>query len=713
MSRGIPSQYQGRAFRFAWPYHNADGGVIGHVVRYDGTDGSKSVIPFFKRNGTDWEPAAAPEPRPLFNVHELATAPADADAFIVEGEKCAAALASLGMTCTTSPGGANAAHSADWKPLQRFRRAIILPDADAPGESYAAAVARELAALPGTREVFICRLPGLPEHGDIVDWLRSRVPSWDEYDAVPREPGDDLADELLSAIREHAEPMTAAAAINVTSDDGAWPEPIPLDAAAVPRWPSVFPEPVQAFVDALAAWTETPPELGSMAALATLAACVQGKHCIESKPGHSEPLALWTLCALPPGSRKSAVFGACTFPLIRWERDARERMQPDIAAIESEAKTHADRVAQMRRTAAKTDDDEARRELTRQIAEAEAAIPKAPKPPRLFTADCTPERLALLMAENHGAIAILADEAGFLETFAGRYSNGVANIDVLLQGHSGTPVRVDRTGRDSVFFDAAALSVGIAPQNSVLHDMAHHDSFRGRGLLARFLFAVPRPTLGKRTHTTPEMPHQVMAAYNSTIKALLDRSWPLDDAGHVVPHTLRLSAEAYQQWLAFTLSIEPELMDGGRFGHLSDFGGKLPGAVARVAGILHLAAHAFENAAAIPVSVDTMRGAVELGHALAAHALIAFDAMSADAALDDARHVLSWIIRQGKAAFTKRDAYAALRSRFPRADDISEALGILAERHFVRPVPQSIKPQGGRPSASYEVNPAILGAYNG
>ena len=50
---------------------------------------------------------------------------------------------------------------------------IIVPDNDEAGESYAQTVAR-LATEAGARRVCLMRLPGVPEKGDIVDWLGAR-----------------------------------------------------------------------------------------------------------------------------------------------------------------------------------------------------------------------------------------------------------------------------------------------------------------------------------------------------------------------------------------------------------------------------------------------------------------------------------------------------------------------------------------------------------
>ena len=68
---------------------------------------------------------------------------------------------------------------------------------DAPGEQYATDVVRCLAVLPGSRELQICHLPALTEHGDVLDWLQVRLPEWDGFGPSPREPGDGLTEELF------------------------------------------------------------------------------------------------------------------------------------------------------------------------------------------------------------------------------------------------------------------------------------------------------------------------------------------------------------------------------------------------------------------------------------------------------------------------------------------------------------------------------------
>lgn len=108
----------------------------------------------------------------------------------VEGEKDADALWRLKIPATTNLGGASA-----WCPelvdnlkWAGVKRVVILPDNDAPGLKHARAVARDCHAAG--IEVTICALPGLPEKGDVSDFLAS----------APYPKGD-----LIRAVQEHGQ----------------------------------------------------------------------------------------------------------------------------------------------------------------------------------------------------------------------------------------------------------------------------------------------------------------------------------------------------------------------------------------------------------------------------------------------------------------------------------------------------------------------------
>jgi hypothetical protein len=181
----IPKTYHGKPLVHAWTYYAMDGVPFGAVGRYEKAGEKKLTPPFFKPDGNGGFSAGIELiPRPLFGLDKLATHPKDKAVFIVEGEKSAAALQSMGLCAVTSLGGSQAGKHADWTPLNGFKLVYILPDKDAAGEHYAQDVYQALTALESPPTVKILRLAGLPEAGDIVDWLQGWVNNWNGYAPV-------------------------------------------------------------------------------------------------------------------------------------------------------------------------------------------------------------------------------------------------------------------------------------------------------------------------------------------------------------------------------------------------------------------------------------------------------------------------------------------------------------------------------------------------
>ncbi|MCG6534154.1 MAG: AAA family ATPase [Syntrophales bacterium LBB04] len=88
--------------------------------------------------------------------------------FVVEGEKDADRLCELGLPATTNPMGAG-----KWRDSysHHFKNAnvVILPDNDEPGIKHAENVAEKLYGIVSSAK--IVHLPGVPEKGDISDWM--------------------------------------------------------------------------------------------------------------------------------------------------------------------------------------------------------------------------------------------------------------------------------------------------------------------------------------------------------------------------------------------------------------------------------------------------------------------------------------------------------------------------------------------------------------
>jgi Protein of unknown function (DUF3987) len=98
-------------------------------------------------------------------------------------------------------------------------------------------------------------------------------------------------------------------------------------------------------------------------------------------------------------------------------------------------------------------------------------------------------------------------EGGVFDIIGGRYNGNVPNLDVWLKGHSGDPIRIDRKGRPPEYIPRPALTLGLMMQPDVLKSIAAQKTFRGRGLLARFMYAMPVSKVGRRATATASMLH--------------------------------------------------------------------------------------------------------------------------------------------------------------------------------------------------------------
>lgn len=165
---GNGNGHHARRIVATYDYCDIAGNLSYQVVRYEPKD--------FRQRRPDgnggWIWKASDLKRLLYNLPELVEA---AYVWIVEGEKDVESLRKIGLTATCIAGGAK---SPDWPAVSHYFRqdqhVTIIPDNDEPGEAYARNAA---SALYGkVASVKILRLEGLPEKGDVSDWLQGRDP---------------------------------------------------------------------------------------------------------------------------------------------------------------------------------------------------------------------------------------------------------------------------------------------------------------------------------------------------------------------------------------------------------------------------------------------------------------------------------------------------------------------------------------------------------
>lgn len=484
-------------------------------------------------------------------------------------------------------------------------------------------------------------------------------------------------------------------------------EPTPLSARWMrPVFPvDALPDWVADQVTAVAEATQTPLDLPGCVALACLSTAAGGKAQVEARPGWVEPANLYLAVAMPPGSRKSAVFRDITAPLLAAEQHLVEQARPVIADAELQARVAKARAERAARAAENATSEEARTTALAEasdaaVAENEVAIPPVP---RLVADDVTPEAAATLLAEQDGRLAVLSAEGGIFGTLAGRYSAG-PNLEVFLKGHAGDLLRVDRKGRPAEHVEHPALTLGLAVQPEVLRDIATMPGFRGRGLLARILYALPADTVGRRRIAPPPVPTDVADEYGVQLATLVASLHDL--AG---PTRLSLASEAGVRLQQFEAELEPQLGEHGQLAHVTDWASKLAGATVRIAGLIHLADR-FRSGWAAPISADTVEAAVRVARYYLAHALAVFDnVMGADPVVDDARAILDWITRHGRHEFTRRDLYVSVHSsRWRQVADLDPGLTVLEQHGHIARLGTTPGPRGGRPSVRYAVHPSVV-----
>lgn len=476
------------------------------------------------------------------------------------------------------------------------------------------------------------------------------------------------------------------------------PEPIPLtQSAPIPPFPvDAFPETIADMVDAVAEATQTDPAMPAASALSTLSACTGGRAEIEIRRGWREPLVLYTATVAESGERKSSVQQSMTRPIYAVEARLVEANQ--AARVEAEARKQvATKNAEKKRNNAvsgqdkKTDHALSGDALADAIAAAlEADAIEVPPIPQIIADDITPEATASRLAEQGGRLAIVSAEGGVLDTIAGRYSK-TPNMDVFLKGHAGDPLKVDRIGRPPVYIPRPALTLGLMIQRQVLSSIAAHCEFRSRGFLARILYGFPVSKVGSRVIAAAPVDEVTEKAYGIAIEKL---AAGLAERGDD-PAILTLSPAAQTAFRMIEEAVEPSLADDGELGSLKDWGSKYCGAIARIAGILHLAEHGADHAPRVEVSAATIRSANRIGTYFKACAINAFAEMGTDRVTADAIYLLDRITRLGQDEVSERDMQRAAK-RFQIRADLLPAVERLVEHGYLFPQPAP-KPTGGRP----------------
>lgn len=503
----------------------------------------------------------------------------------------------------------------------------------------------------------------------------------------------------------HGDPPLIALAEDAPFIDEQWPRLVPLEGTFVlPVFPTeALPVELREFVEALAEATQTPPALSALMVLSVISAAVAGRVEIQPKVGWVEPANIYIAVGLASGNRKTTVTKEVRKPLQEAEDAVRLEMHAAIGERAIQRRMLERALREIEKQAGRVEAAE-RRLLIAKAQKIQAELDTIPAQilPRLTVDDITPESLGIMMEQHGGRMAIISGETDIFELIGGRYSNS-SNIGLFLQSHAGDPVLVDRVNRPPVSIKNPALTLGVSTQPWVIRELGSKQGFAERGLLSRILFSIPQSPLGERKLNPEPVPEPVRRGYHEIVIRLISTLGLPDGRA---PVRVVLTEEAQGLLLAYRSEIEPQLANASETQALIAWLSKLPGAVVRIAGLLHASQSPDLSQ---PITAKNMGDAITIGKYLGVHAVAVFDAMGAVEEVRDARVIMDWIAKDGCKFVSVPQIRVSLRSRLKNRGRVQSAIDVLVEHGFLRlGVPKQREFQGRPPDRQYEVRPKLF-----
>ncbi|MFO1007730.1 MAG: DUF3987 domain-containing protein [Planctomycetaceae bacterium] len=591
----------------SWTYFDAVGEAEGIILRWNLPDGKKTIRPV-SRHPEGWRIGGMPALRPLYRLPELS---GSSRVYLCEGEKAAEAARSIGLTATTSAGGANAVAKTDWGPLAG-KEVVILPDNDEPGRKNAEAVTKLLMSLAPPALVKVVNLPELPDKGDIYDWIGSKA----GVDAVE-------LNREIEALADAGEPQNA--------------HRVPLLSVGkyIPFPVEFLPEPLAGFVSAAAKAIGCDPSFLALTTLSVCGAAIGNTARLELKTGWLVPPIVWTAVIGESGTAKTPAFRTALKPVR--DRQHRSFFLNDEAEREYQTLLHFYERKLLEWKRSKNSSDEP------------PPKPIEPQTERFIVSDTTIEAVTPLLVRNPRGLLLAVDElAGWFGSFD-RYSNSKgSDSSQWLSMFNAESIIVDRkTGQPKTLsVPNAAMCVTGGIQPSILRK-AMGTEHRESGLAARLLMSYP-PRVAKQWTENAISPNQE-AIYAQLINGLYDLPFDREPgSGDPKPFIFQLSPDAKRSYIEFYNRHATEQAELS--GDLSAAWSKLEEYAGRLALIFHLVRFVASDPKLIhQVEIDatSMTAAIQLTEWFKHEARRVYAMLSETEAERDQRRLADWIDRKG------------------------------------------------------------------
>jgi len=523
---------------------------------------------------------------------------------------------------------------------------------------------------------------------------------------------DDNASRMLDGYDECAADEGGAWVRSLTVPDP-WGEALPIPSALLPVEPfdvALLPAALGPWVADIAERMQCPPDFSAVGALVALSSVIGRKACIAPKRRDDWRVTpnLWGVVVGRPGVMKSPALSEVLRPLDRLAVIAGETYQAAMADYEIKSKLQGmgakDSESKAQKMVAKGNYGGAEQLLIE--ATHSEAITK-PCLRRYKVTDSTVEALGEILIENPwGTLAYRDELNGLLRSLDREGQEGARSF--YLQGYDGNQgYTFDRIIRGrNLHIEAVCIAMlgGIQPGKLKAYI---HDAVTGGngddGLLQRFGLMV-WPDVAGEWRNVDEWPNTEAKNLAFETFQRLDALSPAIDpeSGEEVPAVYRFAADAQTLFEEWREGFENDLRTGDRHpameSHLAKFR-KLVPAIALVCALAD-----GETA----VSEDSLLRALAWSEYLQSHAARAY-AAGTRPETDGATALLAKI-RTGVVAdgFKPADVYLKGWANLGTPEAVKPAAQMLCDLGHLRKVETRPQQGPGRPSISYQINPATL-----
>jgi hypothetical protein len=612
--------------------------------------------------------------------------------FVCEGEKDCNNLAKLGLAATTNSGGAG-----KWQDSFSDHLAgaviVILPDNDDPGRRHADQVARSLQGK--AKSIKVVELPGLPDKGDVSDWLAK----------------GGTKEELLKMVAEALEWEVQAPA---------WmePEPIQTTLRAVEKLPAgIIPEPFRDWLTDAANRMQCPLDFVAVASIIEAGAIIGAGCGIRPKQKDTWLTVpnLWGGVVASPSKMKSPALEETINPLERLEAEAKDdhdQAFDDWEADNEAYKAKREAIKGDMATAAKGKAKQGEKVPDMAEAKAEYAALEEPETPtwrRYKTSDSTIEKMAVLLKENPRGLLVFRDELVGLLVNWGREDRQADRAFYLEAWRGKGGYTTDRIGRGTIHTPNMCLSIlgSMQPSKLTGYLLQANDDLQNDGLLQRFQLLVYPDELEDWKYIDKQPDFAAKDRAFKVFKTLAEMDFTQHGAelpeGERIPF-LHFDYEAQELFKAWLTELEEKIEAEGT-PLMSEHLGKYRSLMPSLALIIHLI-NVADGHPAGPVTEEAAAQAAAWCEYLESHARRIYGLL-ADISIR-AAEVLAERIKKRELAdgFSVRDVYHKGWHLLDKKEIVEQACEELAEAGWLRPAFED-KP-GRQPKEVFMINPKIF-----